>query len=77
VLRHDAKAYYRCPIQASLDYLVPDRKEFLRICNFEDKSLAESDRLIMIAESVPDHAIPWLDAHSTIASLQQLMHSDY
>jgi hypothetical protein len=26
--------YYRCPIQASLDSLVNDRKEFLRISNF-------------------------------------------
>lgn len=69
--------YYRCPIQARLDTLLPDRQQFFRISNFEDSSLALARRLELLVGAVRNFGIPWLDAHSTIPALQRLVEGDY
>jgi uncharacterized protein DUF4304 len=69
--------HHRCPIQTNLDNLVRYRKAFWRDCDFEDRSLTLQRRLKKLTRAVEKYAIPWLDAHSSIADLQRLVATDY
>ena len=70
-------SFYRCPVQVRLDRLVPDTGELDRASNFEDASLDVVDRLSLITELVASYALPWLEQHSTLASLSALAQRDY
>ena len=64
--------YYRCPIQAYLEDLVPDKFECRQICDFDSTSYTLYDRLEKIAEYVSTTALPWLEMYSTLSALRQL-----
>jgi hypothetical protein len=68
---------HRCPIQVGMDHLVPDSEYLDKICDFENRFLKLSQRLDAIVEVVREHAIPWLDQYSSIATLKSLVATPY
>jgi len=69
--------YYRCPIQVMLDQLVPDREKLWSLSNFEKGSWDLDTRLSEIVRLVGDFGLPWLDAHSSITALKDLVRSEH
>lgn len=69
--------HYRCPVQTTLDRLVPDVSQVDRVSNFEDSSVSLSTRLRDIRELVATHALPWLERYSSLSALSELAQSDY
>jgi hypothetical protein len=69
--------FYRCPVQAPLFNIAPDRDLVERLENFDDPSLSTSERLIGIASVVDSVAVPWLEQHSTLAGLRTLVSVPY
>jgi hypothetical protein len=69
--------HYRCPVQTTLDRLVPNDSEIHRISNFADSSLDFPTRLRAISELVESYALPWLEEYSSLSALSQLALSDY
>lgn len=69
--------HYRCPIQVMLHNLVPDRMSVLNLCNFEKGSLDPVTRITEIVRLVAEYGLPWLDAHSSVAALKELVGNEY
>ena len=72
-----APPYYRCPVQATVDRIAPDRDYVERITDFDEPSVHASDRLGAIVDVVEAYAIPWLERHATLDALKRLVASDY
>ena len=68
---------HRCPVQTTLDRLVPDRDVLERAADFEDASLGLSDHLAQIVVAVSAYALPWLERYSDVRALTVLMRADY
>jgi hypothetical protein len=69
--------HYRCPVQVPLDKLVSNQDELRVVSNFEDNDLPNSQRLSAIVELVDLYALPWLERHSTLGGLTELVQCDY
>jgi hypothetical protein len=69
--------HYRCPIQVILHHLVPDRMTVLDLCDFEKGSLDPATRITEIVRLVADYGLPWLDAHSSMPALKELVNCEY
>lgn len=67
----------RCQIQPIFEKLVPDMYEYRQACDFDYPSFTTEDRLERVKKYVSDVALPWLDNHSTLPALQQLVQNDY
>ena len=73
----ESPPHYRCPVQLTLDQLMPDPDVLERASDFEDTSLGVSDRLSQIVALVSDYALPWLKRYSSMHELKLLMRTDY
>jgi hypothetical protein len=69
--------FHRCPVQATVDRIAPDRGHVELITDFEDPRTSPSERMAAIVDVVEACAIPWLQQHSTIRGLKMLVAQDY
>jgi hypothetical protein len=69
--------FFRCPVQVTLDRIVPDAAHLERISDFDDESLSLTERIDAITAAVKAHALPWLEAHATLRGLRALVEIDY
>jgi hypothetical protein len=61
---------YECHVRQRLDSLVPERKRFLQLCDFE-QDLSEEQRGTELRRIITVYAVPWLDQMSSLDHLRQ------